>query len=503
MSVQQIKRADTASVQQTKRATTSVQQTKLWIGGAFRPAQGNATFVDLNPENDRPYAEAARASAEDVNLAVDVAHAAFTSYRMTTPGQRETWLAKAADLLEQRMDEFVNVLVDEVGSPLFKAQFEVKFAVDTLRTAAGIPRRVTGMTLPSDVPGRFSMAVREPLGVFACITPFNVPLIKALVEGTGPLATGNTVVMLASEEAPVVAIRVAELLRDAGFPAGAFNVLTGYGHEIGDTLVSHPHVKGVNFTGSTRVGRHLSELCGKHMKRVLLELGGKNPLVILKDADLDAAVQGAIFGMFFYQGQVCMGSSRILVEAPVHDEFLKRFKAATAAIGFGDLRNPRTIMGPIISQRQRDRVRHHIEDAAAHGAKIETGGTWEGNRCAATILTGVKKDMVCYYEETFGPVTAVYKVGSADEALAIANDTTYGLSAAVYTQNLAEAMRLAQSIHAGMVHVNAPSLQDEPHVPFGGVGDSGMGREGAITDIDHCTEWKWVTIQAPGAAPGH
>lgn len=481
----------------------SLKKLDLWIGGEFRAAQGKAVFVDHTPVDDSPYAEAARASAEDVKLAVEAAHAAFAGYRATSPGQRETWLCKAADLLEQRTEDFVNVLIDEIGSPLLKAHFEVKYAIAHLRTAAGIPRRITGQTLPSDVPGRFSMSVREPLGVFACITPFNVPLIKAMKQCTGPLATGNTVVLLASEEAPALAILVAELFRDAGFPAGSFNVLTGFGHEIGDHLVTHPRVKGVNFTGSTRVGRHLSGLCGEHMKRALLELGGKNPLVILKDADLDAAVQGAVFGMFLFQGQACMASSRILVEAPLYDAFLERYKAAAAGVGHGDLRSPQTMVGPIISQRQRERIRHHIEDAAAHGAKIEVGGTWEGNRCLPTILTGVTPSMVCYQEETFGPVTAVYKVGSADAALAIANDTGYGLSAAVYTQNLAEAMRLSQSIHAGMVHINAPTLHDEPHVPFGGVGDSGMGREGAQTDIDHCTEWKWVTVQAPGVSHGH
>lgn len=481
----------------------SLKKLDLWIGGEFRAAQGKAVFVDHTPVDDSPYAEAARASAEDVKLAVEAAHAAFAGYRATSPGQRETWLCKAADLLEQRTEDFVNVLIDEIGSPLLKAHFEVKYAIAHLRTAAGIPRRITGQTLPSDVPGRFSMSVREPLGVFACITPFNVPLIKAMKQCTGPLATANTVVLLASEEAPALAILVAELFRDAGFPAGSFNVLTGFGHEIGDHLVTHPRVKGVNFTGSTRVGRHLSGLCGEHMKRALLELGGKNPLVILKDADLDAAVQGAVFGMFLFQGQACMASSRILVEAPLYDAFLERYKAAAAGVGHGDLRSPQTMVGPIISQRQRERIRHHIEDAVAHGAKIEVGGTWEGNRCLPTILTGVTPSMVCYQEETFGPVTAVYKVGSADAALAIANDTGYGLSAAVYTQNLAEAMRLSQSIHAGMVHINAPTLHDEPHVPFGGVGDSGMGREGAQTDIDHCTEWKWVTVQAPGVSHGH
>jgi acyl-CoA reductase-like NAD-dependent aldehyde dehydrogenase len=481
----------------------TVKKLNMWIAGKFQAAKDNAVFIDRNPIDDGPYAEVAKASADDVHLAVEAAHAAFASYRTTTPGQREAWLAKAADLLEERKDAFADVLIDEIGSPLLKAHFEIKYAIAHLRTAAGIPRRITGQTLPSDVPGRFSMSVREPLGVFACITPFNVPLIKAMKQCTGPLATGNTVVLLASEEAPALALLVAELFRDAGFPAGSFNVITGFGHEIGDSLVTHPRIKGVNFTGSTRVGRHLSTLCGEHMKRALLELGGKNPLIILKDADLDAAVHAAVFGMFLFQGQACMASSRILVEAPIYDEFLKRYKAAAAKVGYGDLRSPQTMLGPIISQRQRDRIRHHIENAVANGATLEMGGQWEGNRCLPTILTNVNPSMVCYQEETFGPVTAVYKVDSADAALAIANDTPYGLSAAVFTQNLAEAMRLSQSIHAGMVHINAPTLHDEPHVPFGGVGDSGMGREGAQTDIDHCTEWKWVTIQAPGAAHGH
>jgi acyl-CoA reductase-like NAD-dependent aldehyde dehydrogenase len=477
--------------------------TQLWIGGEFRAATGAAVMLDRRPEDDAPYAEVAQASTNDVDLAVSAANTAFSSYRGTTPGQREAWLCKAAELLEQRAAQFVEVLIDEIGSPIAKAQFEIKYAIAHLRAAAGIPRRVAGQTLPSDVPGRFSMSVREPLGVFACITPFNVPLIKAMKQCTGPLATANTVVLLASEEAPVLAIRVAELFRDAGFPAGAFNVLTGIGHDIGDTLVTHPKLKAVNFTGSTRVGRHLSALCGEHKKRALLELGGKNPLIILRDADLEAAVQGAVFSMFLYQGQACMAASRIIVEAPLFDAFLARFKAAAAHLGRGDLRDPKTMIGPIISPRQRDRIRRHVEDAVTHGAKLEVGGTWDGNRCMPTILTNVNPSMVCYQEETFGPVTAVYRVDSADEALKIANDTPYGLSAAVYTQNLNEALRLARSIHAGMVHINAPTLHDEPQAPFGGIGDSGMGREGAVTDIDHCTEWKWVTIQAPGAAHGH
>jgi len=478
-------------------------RTQLWIDGQWVAAKSGDSFVDRNPLDDSAYGESARAGAADVDAAVAAAHKAFGSYRKTSAGEREAWLLRAAQLLEQRSDAFADVLVDEIGSPIMKARFEIKYAIAHLRTAAGIPRRMAGQTLPSDVPGRFSMSLREPIGVFACITPFNVPLIKAMKQCTGPLATGNTVVLLASEEAPVLATGVAALFHDAGIPPGVFNVLTGMGHEIGDRLVEAPQIRGVNFTGSTRVGRHLSMLCGKHLKRSLLELGGKNPLIILEDADLDAAVQGAVMGMFLYQGQACMASSRILVARSIHERFLKRFAAAAAGLSLGDLREPSTVIGPIISERQRDRIRDHIQDARGKGAAVVTGGEWEGNRCRPTILTGVKEGMTCFREETFGPVTSVYPFDDLDQALGLANDSTYGLSAAVYTRNLDHALKAAQSLHAGMVHVNAPTLHDEPHVPFGGVGESGMGREGAVTDIDHCTEWKWVTIQQTGVPHAH
>lgn len=478
-------------------------RTQLWIGGQWRDAADARTFVDGRPEDDGEYAVAARAGHADVDAAVAAAHAAYQGYRHTLAREREAWMLRAAQLLEERADAFAEVLIDEIGSPVMKARFEIQYAIGHLRTAAGLPRRACGQTLPSDSPGRIGMSVREPLGVFACITPFNVPLIKAMKQCTGPLATGNTVVMLASEEAPVLGTKVAELFHDAGFPSGTFNLLTGIGHEIGDRLVEAPQVRALNFTGSTRVGRHLSELCGRHLKRALLELGGKNPMLILEDADLDAAVPGAVMGMFLYQGQACMAASRIFVARPLYETFLERFTAAAKSLSLGSLREPSTVIGPIISERQRQRIRDHIADAQSKGARLLTGGDWVGNRCRPTILTGVREGMTCFREETFGPVTAIYPVDDLDHALTLANDSAYGLSAAVYTRSLESALKASQQLHAGMVHVNAPTLYDEPHVPFGGVGDSGMGREGAVTDIDHCTEWKWVTIQMPGAAHAH
>lgn len=469
----------------------------LWIGGARVAPSSGEYFIDRNPEDDSAYARVAAANVADVDRAVRSAHAAFATYGKTLAAEREAWLCRAAALIEQQREEFVALLIDEVGSPFGKAQFEVQYAINCLRAAAGVARRVTGQTIPSEVPGRFSMTVREPLGVVASISPFNVPLLKNVKLSSTALATGNTVVTLTSEEAPLVANRLAEVYHAAGLPAGAFNVVTGFGEKIGDALTTHPLVKVVMFTGSSRVGQHIAGLCGPLMRRAVLELGGKNPLVVLADADLDAAVEGAAFGQFFFQGQACMASSRIYVEKSIEAEFCRRFKARAESLGIGDLRDPATWVGPIISERQRQRVRSHIADAQAKGATLLTGGDWIGNRCRPTILTGVGDDMTVCREETFGPVTSVYPVADLDEAIARANDTRYGLSAAIYTRDITKAMIFWQRVHAGMVHINAPTLHDEPHVPFGGVGDSGFGREGTDIDIDTFTEWKWVTVQLP------
>lgn len=478
-------------------AGTEPPPVDLWIGGRrVAPATGSY-FIDRNPENDTPCARVAEATAADVDLAVRTAHEAFAGYRKTLASEREAWLSKAAALIERDRDDFVDLLIDEVGSPFGKAQFEVQYAINCLRAAAGVARRVTGQTIPSELPGRFSMSVREPVGVIASISPFNVPLLKDVKLSATPLATGNTVVLLSSEEAPLVANRLAEVYHEAGLPAGAFNVVTGHGDRIGDTLTTHALVRVVMFTGSSRVGRHIAALCGAHMRRVVLELGGKNPLVILADADLDAAVEAAAFGQFFFQGQACMASSRIYVERAIEQEFCRRFRARAESLGMGDLRDPATWVGPIISERQRQRVRGHIEDARSKGATVLTGGDWIGNRCRPTILTGVRDEMTVCREETFGPVTSIYPIADLDEAIARANDTRYGLSAAIFTRDIGKALQFTRSVHAGMVHVNAPTLHDEPHVPFGGVGDSGFGREGTDIDIDTFTEWKWITIQLP------
>lgn len=467
----------------------------IWIDGAPRAALSGAVFDSLNPEDDRVYCRAAHGGRQDMLDAVACAKAAFATYGETMAKDRERWLQKAADVMEARADDFIDALIDEIGSPKKKAAFEFNKALGMLRAAAGMCRHVTGKTLPSDYPGRFSMSLRKPRGVVACITPFNVPLIKGIRLTAHALATGNTVVLLPSEMAPHVSHLIAEVYAEAGIPAGAFNVVTGFGHEIGDTLTGHPDVDFVTFTGSSVVGQHINELCARNKTPVTLELGGKSPVVVLADADMAKTIPAVCHGIFTYQGQVCMGGSRIYVEGPIFDSFVQEFAKAASSLPMGDLRGENTIIGPIISDRQRGRVRSHVEDAQSKGATVVTGGGWSGNRPEPTILTGVTEDMVVCRQETFGPVTSIYPVDSYEEALEKANDTTYGLSAAIFTQDINRAMHFAQNVGAGMAHVNASPLHDEPHVPFGGTGDSGVGREGTEADLEAMTEMKWVTIQ--------
>ncbi len=340
-----------------------------WINAAETEFDAHASFDVLNPLDDSLYARAALGTEEDVDQAVRAAHRAFAGFAVSSPGQRETWLIATAENLARHAAEFEEILIDEVGSPIQKAKHEVATAIETLRAAAGIPRQVSGKTLPTNVAGRISISVRKPLGVIAGITPFNVPLIKAIKHSAMPLATGNTVVLLPSEDAPVIAMRLAKLYTDAGFPDGVFNVVSGGGYDIGDDLVTHPQVRMVAFTGSTTVGKHIRTLCGQHGKRVTLEMGGKNPLIALGDANIQAAVAAATFGSFMFQGQICMSSSRIFVERPIANQFLKEFCHAASGLGMGDLRDPTTVIGPIINAKQRHRIASHLQDAVEKGAQ--------------------------------------------------------------------------------------------------------------------------------------
>lgn len=468
---------------------------KQFIGGKWVESENGEVFEIQNPIDDSLYAFGAKGTKNDIKKAIIEAKSAFIEFKETLPMDRERMLLRVAELMEERKSDLIDCLIDEIGSPIQKAMFEFSKGLTMVRAAAGMCRNVRGETIPSDAPGKFSMSIREPVGVVAVITPFNVPLIKTTRLVCNAIALGNTVVHLPSEMAPHLTIIFAEIIESAGFPAGSYNVVTGLGHEIGDELTGDKDVDFVSFTGSSVVGQHINEICAKNKTPNTLELGGKSPTVILADADLEKTVPLAARSIFMFAGQACIGSSRFYVERPIYEEFVKRFSQVASKVGMGDLRDPNTVIAPIISERQRDRIKEHIADAVAKGANIVVGGEWDGNRCKPTLLTNVTEEMTVCKTETFGPVTSIYPIDSYEEGLKRANDTEYGLSSAIFTKDIGRAFHFARNIEAGMCHINGPTIHDEAHVPFGGNGESGVGREGTDADMEAMTELKWVTVQ--------
>ena len=472
-----------------------VNTIKQFIGGKWVESENGEVFEIQNPIDDSLYAFGAKGTKNDIKKAIIEAKSAFIEYKETLPMDRERMLLRVAELMEERKSDLIDCLIDEIGSPIQKAMFEFSKGLTMVRAAAGMCRNVRGETIPSDAPGKFSMSIREPVGVVAVITPFNVPLIKTTRLVCNAIALGNTVVHLPSEMAPHLTIIFAEIIESAGFPAGSYNVVTGLGHEIGDELTGDKDVDFVSFTGSSVVGQHINEICAKNKTPNTLELGGKSPTVILADADLEKTVPLAARSIFMFAGQACIGSSRFYVERPIYEEFVKRISQVASKVGMGDLRDPNTVIAPIISERQRDRIKEHIADAVAKGANIVVGGEWDGNRCKPTLLTNVTEEMTVCKTETFGPVTSIYSIDSYEEGLKRANDTEYGLSSAIFTKDIGRAFHFARNIEAGMCHINGPTIHDEAHVPFGGNGESGVGREGTDADMEAMTELKWVTVQ--------
>jgi acyl-CoA reductase-like NAD-dependent aldehyde dehydrogenase len=469
-----------------------MKEYKLFIGGEWVAAGQLAD--DIDPATGMVWAKVHQAGAAEVSAAIACAAAAKAAWGETLASEREAILLKAADILAGRVPEFAEVLRYESGSAFGKSMFEAGFCVNLLRSAAGECRRIFGETMPSDSPGLISLTVRRPLGIIAGISPFNFPLLLALKKVAMALAAGNAFILKPSEHTPVIGLKIAELFEAAGLPKGVLSVVPG-GAEVGAALCADPRVRMVTFTGSTAIGRKIAEACAKTLKKVTLELGGKSPLIVLNDADLDYAVDAAAFGVFLHQGQICMVNSKLIVEEGVFDAFCDKFVAKVKTYKVGDPHHPHTVIGPLISARQCDVIDRHVADATDKGAKLLTGGSHQGAFYQPTILAGVTPEMAVYEEESFGPVVSVIKVKDHEEALRIANDTAYGLSSGVITNDLQKAMTLAMGLEAGMVHINDCTVYDEPHVPFGGVKDSGLGREGGRWSMEEMTEIKWITIQ--------
>ena len=474
-------------------------QSQLIIDNQTVAAKSGATFTRNHPHSGEVVTNAAAGGVEDAVAAVNSAQTAFLSWRNSAPSERRRLLLKAADVLESKTPQFIEVMAAEVGAAALWAGFNVHLAANLFREAASMVTQIQGETIPTDKPGALSMTVRQPVGVVLSIVPWNGPVVLAARAIAYPIACGNTVVFRASEASPKTHLLVADALVEAGFPPGVLNVVTNAPQdapEVIDALIAHKAVRRINFTGSTRVGRIIAQKAATHLKRCLLELGGKSPQVVLDDANIDEAVKAAVFGSFLYQGQICMSTERLVVDEAVADEFVAKFAARAKELVMGDPRvNPGCVIGPMVASESGTRLNAMIDDALSKGAVLACGGKANGAIMAATIVDHVKPGMSIYGDETFGPITTVVRVKGVEQAVAVANDSDYGLSAAVFGRDVTRALDVAMRIESGSVHVNGSTVQNEAQAPYGGTKNSGYGKFDGRAVIDEFTELKWITIE--------
>lgn len=482
----------------TTPQTTATTHQQLLIGGIWRDADSGRQYEQRFPYTGDAVGTAAAAGTPDARAAVESASDAFAEWSRSAPAARRAILSKAADLLMERQQEIAGIVTEETGGVFGWGMFNVELAAGMLREAAAQAYGLVGEVIPSDVPGKLAMGVRQPAGVVVGIAPWNAPVILATRAIAAPLAYANTVVLKASEVCPRTHAAVVRSLTDAGLPEGVINLLThdpADAEELVEELIAHPATRRINFTGSTRVGRIVAEKAGRHLKRVLLELGGKAALVVLRDADLDRAAAAASFGAFFHQGQICMSTERIVVDRAVADRLAEKLAARASALPVGDPREPTTAIGPLVSSEALERVSALVQDALAKGAEVLAGGEARGPCFPPTVLKHVTPEMRVYGEESFGPLAAVVPVDGVEEAVRVANDTEYGLSSAVFSADVPAALELAQRIETGICHVNDTTVHDEPQMPFGGVKSSGWGRFGGRAALEEFTELRWITVQ--------
>ena len=475
----------------------------MLIGGEATQARSGASFTRANPLDGQVATTAPAAAPDDAIAAVEAAAAAFPAWAATAPGVRRELLMKAAHALEARAADFTAAMAAEIGASAIWAGFNVHLAADMLAEAAALTTQIEGQVIPSNVPGSLALAVRQAAGVVLGMAPWNAPVILGVRAIAVPLACGNTVVLKGSELCPATHGLIIQALQEAGLPKGVVNFVTNAPADaaaVVEAMIAHPAVRRVNFTGSTHVGRIIAQRCAAHLKPSVLELGGKAPLLVLDDADLDAAVNATAFGAFANSGQICMSTERIVVDAKVADDFVARLASKAAALPLGDPRQGPVVLGSVVDMRTVSRVNELIADALSHGAKLVCGGQASSTLMPATLLDHVTPAMRIYREETFAPVKAIVRVEGEEAAIACANDNEFGLSAAVFTRDTARGWRVAQRIESGICHVNGPTVHDEAQMPFGGVKSSGWGRFGGRAGIDAFTELRWITLQT---APRH
>lgn len=455
-------------------------------------------FERHNPLTGEVVTRATAASVDDARAAADAAAAAFPDWAATGPTERRAKVQNAIELLTQRADAFVQAMVAETATSRSWARFNVQGTLGALREAAALATQVGGEVIPSDKPGCLAFAVRRAVGVVLGMAPWNAPLLLGIRAIAMPLVCGNTVVLKASEACPGTHWMIGELLHDAGFAPGVVNVVT---HEaraapgIVEALIAHPAVRRVNFTGSTRVGRIVGELAGRHLKPALLELGGKAPLVVLDDANLDQAVAAAAFGAFVNQGQICMSTERIVVDEAIGDAFARRLADKALTLRVGDPRLWDAPLAGLISCPAADRVEAMVSDAVDKGAVLLTPLRIDGALVNPIVLDHIMPSMRLYDEESFGPIAAIVRVRGVEEAVHVANDTEYGLAGAVFGRDIGRTLAVAKRLEVGVCHVNGTTVSSEPQLPFGGVKASGFGRFGGKAAISEFTDLQLITVQ--------
>lgn len=478
-----------------------------YINGRWVDAKSRRTFENRNPANwDEVLGTFPLSGKEDVDEAVKAARNAFESWRLVPAPKRGDIMRKVGDLLTARKEELARQMTMEMGKVLLETRGDVQEGIDTAYYAASEGRRLFGHTVPSELPNKFNMAIRMPVGVAAIITPWNFPMAIPTWKIFPALVSGNTVVFKPASDTPATATALVEILIEAGVPPGVVNIVHGGGSEVGMALVEHPDVDLVSFTGSTAVGKKISEVASKTLKRVSLELGGKNAQIVMDDANLDLALEGVLWGAFGTTGQRCTATSRLIVHEKVYDTFLSMVVDKTKKLRLGNGLDEKVDVGPCINEGQRKTVDSYVQIGKSEGAKVVTGGKIAtGNGLSKgwfyepTILADVTQEMRVAREEIFGPVLSVIKVRSLEEAIKVANNTTYGLSSSIYTQDINNAYRAIRDLKAGITYINAPTIGAEAHMPFGGVKETGNGhREGGWTVYDFFTEWKTVYVDYSG-----
>ncbi|MFB9122180.1 aldehyde dehydrogenase [Paraburkholderia dipogonis] len=470
----------------------------MLIGGEQVMARNGAIFERRSPLDGALASRAPAASVEDAEAAVDAAARAFPVWSGFGPLRRRELLTAAAHALEAKLEAIAAAMAAETGASGLWASFNVHLAAQGLLEAAAMTTQIGGELIPSDVPGSLAMGMRQPAGVVLGIAPWNAPVILGVRAIALPLACGNTVVLKASEMCPATHGLIIEAMQEAGLPPGTVNFVTNApadAPQIVDALVAHPKVRRVNFTGSTRVGRLIAEQCARHLKPAVLELGGKAPFIVLDDADINAAVDAAIFGAFANSGQICMSTERIIVDEQIADAFVDRLATRARALPLGDPRKGPVVLGSVVDMSTVERCNALIHDALAHGATLVSGGKAETTLMPATLLDHVTPAMRIYHDESFGPVKPIVRVRGEEAAIACANDNPYGLASAIFSRDSARAMNVARRIESGICHINGPTVHDEAQMPFGGVKDSGFGRFGGHAGIAEFTDLRWITLQ--------